>query len=90
VFAGVVRTNIFDLITTPTSQKAHYALRYLAGKNCHQGAQTTLHCVLTDENVNGKYYAGCREERMLVRKEIGNEETERNIFKRTKHLLSLP
>jgi hypothetical protein len=34
---------------------------YVFGKNCVQGAQTTLQCVLTDDNVNGKYYWDCRE-----------------------------
>jgi NAD(P)-dependent dehydrogenase (short-subunit alcohol dehydrogenase family) len=48
-----------------------YPLYWLGTKNPWQGAQTNLHCTLSDEVENGAYYADCKKdkENELVKRE---------------------
>ena len=59
------------------------------GKSKEMGAQTTIHCVVADENVNGKYYSDCREERLLVNRAFYDEKLALHLYQKTKHLLKL-
>lgn len=54
----MVRTEIFR------DAKGSFALflnvlSWLTGKSAWQGAQTTIHAVVTDEDVSGKYLIDC-------------------------------
>jgi hypothetical protein len=71
------------------SQRTGHEQSDTLAKNWEQGAQTTLHCVLTDDNVNGKYYMDCREQPWIVGRSVGNETVEKTIFERTKKMLKL-
>ena len=59
------------------------------GKTKEMGAQTTIHCVVADENVNGKYYSDCREDRLLVNRSFYDEKLALHLYEKTKHLLKL-
>ena len=59
------------------------------GKSIEMGAQTSIYCVVTDENVNGKYMADCREERLLVNKCFYDEDLAQQLLVKTKRLLGL-
>ena len=88
-FAGLVRNKILAQMANPIKAKAYLLLLWTFGKNSRQGAQTTIHCVLTGDDVNGKYYAGCRENSLMLRDRVNDEALARRYFRRTKHLLSL-
>ena len=59
------------------------------GKTKEMGAQTTIHCVVADESINGKYYSDCREERLLVNKSFYNEKLAQQLYEKTKQFLKL-
>ena len=59
------------------------------GKTKAMGAQTTIFCVVANENINGKYYSDCREERLLVNRSFYNEKLAQEIYEKTKRLLKL-
>ena len=86
---GLVRNKILVQMANPIKAKAYLLLLWTFGKNSRQGAQTTIYCVLTDDDVNGKYYAGCRENSIIVRSQVHDESLAKKYFRRTKHLLSL-
>ena len=60
VHPGFVRTNIFNK-GSKFSQQIYPFATYLFGKNCEQGAQTSIYCCLEDDLVNGGFYADCRQ-----------------------------
>ncbi len=69
---------------------------YLSGKSCWQGAQTTLHCVLTDDDVNGKYFLDCVEGgSIFLNQRIRGDRSEnggkaaKTYFEKTKKYLKL-
>ena len=84
-----MRNKILAQMANPIKAKAYLLLLWTFGKNSRQGAQTTIHCVLTDDDVNGKYYAGCRENSLIVRSDVNDASLAKKYFRRTKHLLSL-
>ena len=59
------------------------------GKNVEMGAQTSIHCVVTNDNINGKYLADCREERLLINRCFYDEKLANEMFHKTKTLLGL-
>lgn len=64
VHPGVVRTDLARYGLTSfqkTLVKVLYPLIWLVTKNPHEGAQTTLYCILQDKSklTNGGYYADC-------------------------------
>lgn len=51
-------------------------------KNCKEGAQTTLHCALDDDEVlknNGKYFTDCRVKKMSIKATKENAEKLWNV-----------
>jgi hypothetical protein len=69
-------------------------MNYVAGKSSCQGAQTTIHCVLTGNDVNGRYYSDCREESGWgvsadIRNDANNGEVGRMFYVKTKEYLKL-
>ncbi len=59
-FIGVARTPIYDISDRHPSSPLIRAITYVCGKSRWQGGQTTVHCVLTPNSVNGKFYVDCR------------------------------
>lgn len=88
IFSGLVLTDILRDVD-PSIQSMFRLLFRFFGKNCRQGAQTSIHCVLTDEDINGKYYGDCRVVKIFKSNEVGNRETEEKLYAETKKLLGL-
>ena len=59
------------------------------GKSIEMGAQTSIYCVVTSDDINGKYMADCREERLLVNGCFYDEELAKEMFVKTKRFLGL-
>ena len=59
VHPGLVRTNITSGASS-LIQKILLGMSLLMGKDCWQGAQTQIHCCLSDDLINGAYYMDCR------------------------------
>ena len=57
---GFVGTNILNR-ASDLVMKINNVMLPLFGKNCWQGAQTQIHCCLSDDLVNGAYYMDCRQ-----------------------------
>ena len=59
------------------------------GKSKEMGAQTTIHCIVTSDNINGKYFADCREERLLVSRSFYDVKLAHQLYQKTKEFLKL-
>ena len=88
-FAGYVRTPIFEAVTNPATKVWNKVSMAYAGKSALQGAQCSLHCVLTDENINGKCYWDCGEVKLAINSRVGDEALEKEIYNKTKEFLKL-
>eukprot|EP00095_Tigriopus_kingsejongensis_P000776 maker-scaffold67_size430214-snap-gene-1.20 protein:Tk00776 transcript:maker-scaffold67_size430214-snap-gene-1.20-mRNA-1 annotation:"retinol dehydrogenase 12-like isoform x2" len=85
---GVVRTEINRDILDKYKRMLT-AMFYLIGKNCWQGAQTTIFSIVAEESLNGKYLADCRPNRWMVNSTVGDESREVRLIKEVKNLLNL-
>ena len=59
VHPGMVSTNILNR-APDLYLKLNCIILPLFGKNCWQGAQTQIHCCLSDDLINGAFYMDCR------------------------------
>ena len=59
VHPGMVSTNILNR-APDLYLKLNSIILPLFGKNCWQGAQTQIHCCLSDDLINGAFYLDCR------------------------------
>lgn len=87
VHPGWVRTEIGSghLLQYP-----FYLWLLMTGKSPRQGAQTTLHCCLTDEKVNGKFYSNCSvESERLTTPYVKDESLVEVSHAKTKKLLGI-
>ncbi|ELP83430.1 restnol dehydrogenase, putative [Entamoeba invadens IP1] len=80
VHPGFVKSSLWRNMTGFT--KALYAVvLFLVGRNCWEGAQTSLYCALAPKIVSGEYYADC------LRQEINvlchDEEVIEKLWKKT-------
>lgn len=67
------------------------ALGWLIGKSAQQGAQTTVHaCLLSQpfKKLNGKYLSDCREEYLVVSRQVGDQGVEDVLWETTEELLA--
>jgi len=86
---GVVRTDIYR---DATSLLAFQVKMYfgLLGKTAWQGCQTTLHCILTDDDVGGSFYSDCQPmPKPFCHQLMGNEDAERRFFFKVRRMLNL-
>lgn len=86
--SGAVRTEILRTIDSNLATFINYTA-CIFGKSSWQGCQTTIHCVMTDENVSGKYYADCKPATLTAASQLGNVYIEKKIFEETKKILKL-
>ena len=86
---GLIRTNMVDAIENKTLRRLIKVIGWICGKNGSQGAQTSLHCVLTKDKIGGKYLSDCREEKRFVSPLVGNVRIEEKLFEETKALLRI-
>lgn len=65
------------------------AALWILGKNAEQGAQTIMHAALSEDhkNLNGKYLADCRVERLFISGQVGNHQVEDCLWDYTHDLL---
>ncbi len=60
----------------------------LVGRSAEQGAQTTLHCVVTSERINGRYYSNCGEAwKRFTTPYVEDEELVRISYQKTKAMM---
>ena len=59
------------------------------GKSKEMGAQTTIHCIVTGDSINGKYFADCREERLFVSRSFYDVKLAEQLYQKTKEFLTL-
>jgi len=90
IFTGAVRTDIFREAQATITMIVN-VLFWWGGKNAWQGAQTTLHCILTEnEDVGGKFYTDCLPTpKLFLHKLVGNVELEQKFYTKTRKMLVL-
>lgn len=81
-----MRTDILRYTEDGLMHFLFHGSAWLLGKNCWQGAQTTLYALLTDDDVNGKYLADCRAD-WFTHKLVGNVAAEEKLYKEVHKLL---
>ena len=87
-FSGVVSTDVYRE-SSPGVQQFTKRMCLLTGKNCWQGAQTTIFAAVSREPMNGRYLSDCRDEFLLKSWSIGNSALEGRIYRLTKEKLNL-
>ena len=88
-FAGVITSGIENQLANFMERWNTKIFATFMGKSIEMGAQTSIYCVVTNDNINGKYMADCREERLLVNRCFYDEELAKKMFEKTKRFLGL-
>ena len=69
IYSGVITSGIENQLASFFERWNTKIFATVLGKSVPMGAQTSIHCVVTDDDVNGKYMADCREEWLLVNRD---------------------
>ena len=88
-FTGIISSGIENQLANFMERWNTKIFATFLGKSIEMGAQTSIYCVVTNENINGKYLADCREERLLVNRCFYDEELAKQMFVKTKIFLGL-
>jgi len=86
---GAVRTSIFRESTDSVISMIIKVTFTLLGKNCWQGAQTTIWAALSDEakGLNGLYLSDCRKSRFYQKKLVDEPEIRQKVMNETRKLI---
>ncbi len=68
-YSGVISSGIENQLANFLERWNTKIFATVLGKSIQMGAQTSIYCVVTNDDVNGKYMADCREEWLLVNRD---------------------
>jgi len=89
---GMVRTDIGRDMDKNLRERMHRFTFWLAGKDCKEGAQTTIYVALTSDDIGGQYYEDCAVAPWWKRgwwRGVGDEDKERRLYESTRRILRI-